>query len=233
MAEGSKSFTSNEAVAPIGRSAASSVSTGERAFGIWGEILLVFLLMEIVFWTPRSPLHTMVIAALVASAVWFGLRGRTRQELGFRWPSRAGTATILAIGCTVAVAIPVFTLLGGHPLPASPEWPKFRNLWPYVIWALAQQFLLQSYFFVRFETLFGARRAVLVSALLFSMLHLPNWPLTALTLAGGLFFTQMFRTYCSLYPLGIVHAAMGIAIAYSFPDSLMHHMRVGLSYWRF
>jgi hypothetical protein len=26
---------------------------------------------------------------------------------------------------------------------------------------------------------------------------------------------------------------MGIAIAYSFPDALMHHMRVGLSYWQF
>ena len=72
-----------------------------------------------------------------------------------------------------------------------------------------------------------------MSAVLFSLLHLPNWPLTALTLVGGLFFTEMFRTYRSLYPLGIVHAAMGIAIAYSFPDSLMHHMRVGLSYWRF
>jgi len=26
---------------------------------------------------------------------------------------------------------------------------------------------------------------------------------------------------------------LGIAIAYSFPDSLMHHMRVGLSFWQF
>jgi hypothetical protein len=30
-----------------------------------------------------------------------------------------------------------------------------------------------------------------------------------------------------------VHALLGIAIAYSFPDSLMHHMRVGLSFGRF
>jgi membrane protease YdiL (CAAX protease family) len=68
---------------------------------------------------------------------------------------------------------------------------------------------------------------------LFALLHLPNVPLTAMTLLGGLFFTEMFRTYRSLYPLGIAHALMGIAIAYSFPDSLMHHMRVGLSYWQF
>jgi membrane protease YdiL (CAAX protease family) len=102
-----------------------------------------------------------------------------------------------------------------------------------VIWAVGQQFLLQSYFYVRFEQLFGGQAAVVVSSVLFALLHLPNLPLTGLTLAGGLFFTEMFRTYRSLHPLAIAHALMGIAIAYSFPDSLMHHMRVGLSYWKF
>jgi membrane protease YdiL (CAAX protease family) len=131
------------------------------------------------------------------------------------------------------MAIPLLVLLSGHPVPANPDWPKFKNLWPYVVWALGQQFLLQSFFYLRFESLLGARAAVLVSSALFALLHLPNLPLTAMTVLGGLFFTEMFRAYRSLYPLGIAHALMGIAVAYSFPDSLMHHMRVGLSYWQF
>jgi hypothetical protein len=57
--------------------------------------------------------------------------------------------------------------------------------------------------------------------------------LTALTFVGALFFTDAFRRHRSIYPLGIIHALLGIAIAYSFPDSIMHHMRVGLSYWHF
>ena len=68
---------------------------------------------------------------------------------------------------------------------------------------------------------------------LFALLHLPNVALTVITVLGGLLFTEMFRAFRSLYPLAIAHALMGIAVAYSFPDSFMHHMRVGLSYWKF
>jgi membrane protease YdiL (CAAX protease family) len=199
----------------------------------WAEILLALGLLELVFWTPRSPLHTGCIVALIGSVLWLGLRGRSREELGFRWPARGGTVVMLAVGCVVAAAIPLVVVAGGHPIPANTDWPKLNNLWPYVIWAVGQQFLLQSYFYVRFEQLLGGRAAVAVSSVLFALLHFPNLPLTGLTLVGGLFFTETFRTYRSLYPLAIAHALMGIAIAYSFPDSLMHHMRVGLSYWKF
>ncbi len=236
MPPGSKSFTSNIATAPVAdgaHSAGDAAGLAPRKTIIWGEILLVFLLLELEFWTPRSLAHTLLIVALVASVVWFGFRGRSLAELGLVWPSRRGTLLILAIGGVVSVAIPLLVMAMGHPVPANPDWPKFRNLWPYVIWAVGQQFLLQSYFYLRFESLLGARVAVLVSSVLFALLHLPNMPLTGLTLLGGLFFTEMFRTFRSLYPLAVAHALMGIAIAYSFPDSLMHHMRVGLSYWQF
>jgi membrane protease YdiL (CAAX protease family) len=208
-------------------------SGGRQNLAVWGEILLLLGLLELIFWTPRSLPHTLLITAAVVSVAWFGFRGRNREALGFVWPSRRGTMAILVIGCGVAVAIPLLAMASGHPVPANPDWPKFHNVWPYVIWALGQQFLLQSYFYLRFESLFGARAAVVVSTVLFALLHVPNLPLTVMTFVGGFFFTEMFRIYRSLYPLGIAHAALGIAIAYSFPDSLMHHMRVGLSYWQF
>ena len=236
MPVGSKSFTSDTTTVPAATDAECTVATstvGVRQGRAWAEILLVLGVLELVFWTPRSPLHTGFIVALVVSVLWFGLRGRRREALGFRWPSRSGTVLMLAIGCAVALAIPLVVVASGHVVPANPDWPKLNNLWPYVIWAVGQQFLLQSYFYLRFEQLFGGRAAVVVSSVLFSLLHLPNLPLTGLTLVGGFFFTEMFRTYRSLYPLAIAHALMGIAIAYSFPDGLMHHMRVGLSYWRF
>jgi membrane protease YdiL (CAAX protease family) len=195
--------------------------------------LLVFGLFETVLWTPRSFWHSVLTAAVVASVLWFSFRRHPRQELGLVWPEPRGTAWILGIGCLVAAALPASTLLTGHPVPANPDWPKFQNVWPYVIWALSQQFLLQSFFFLRLESLLGARAAVLASTVLFTLAHLPNPPLTAMTFVGALFFTEVFRRYRSIYPLGIVHALLGIAVAYSFPDSLMHHMRVGLSFWQF
>jgi hypothetical protein len=43
----------------------------------------------------------------------------------------------------------------------------------------------------------------------------------------------MFRRYRSIYPLGIVHAMLGLTIAMIMPDSLLHHMRVGIGYLRY
>jgi len=224
MAVGSKSF-------PQDAAASLATVSGAKLSG-WAEVLLVFGLLEAVLWTPRSLFHSFLIASLVVSVTWFALRGHSRQELGLVWPSGRGAAWMLAVGCAAAAAIPVAALLLGQPLPANPDWPKFQNLWPYVIWAFAQQFLLLSFFYVRTESLVGTRSAIWASTILFTLAHLPNVTLTAMTLVGALFFTAMFRRYRSIYPLGIVHALLGIAIAYSFPNSLMHHMRVGLSFWQ-
>jgi membrane protease YdiL (CAAX protease family) len=224
MAVGSKSFPQD--------SATSAVSVSVTNLSGWVEVVVVFALLEAVLWTPRSLGHSVLIASVVLSVLWFAWRGHSREELGLVWPARRGSAWILAVGCAAAAAIPAVALLLGRPVPANPDWPKFQNLWPYVIWAFAQQFLLLSFFFRRMESLVGMRSAVWASTILFTLAHLPNLTLTALTFLGALFFTEMFRKYRSIYPLGIVHTLLGIAIAYSFPNSLMHHMRVGLSFWQ-
>ena len=234
MAVGSKSFP--QVVGPEPETGPRLVTEAypvRSQLAVWGEVALIFGLLEVVMWTPRSLGHSLLIGALVVSVLWLGLRGYTREELGLRWASEKGAAWILASGVIFAVAIPGIALALGHPVPANPEWPRLQNLWPYVVWAFAQQFLLQSFLYVRLESLLGSRLAVAAATILFTVAHLPNLPLTLLTFAGALFFTEMFRRYRSIYPLGIVHAMLGIAVAYTFPDSLMHHMRVGLSFWKF
>jgi membrane protease YdiL (CAAX protease family) len=235
MAVGLKDFPQHNAGSTVGPAPelSSSISEARESWPVWIEILIVFSLLELVLWTPRSPGHSVLIALEVVSVPWFSFRRYPRKALGLVWPSSAETGWILALGGLVAAAIPAVAMLKGQPVPANPGWPKFENLWPYVIWAFAQQFLLQSFFYLRMESLVGERWAVVTSTLLFTVAHLPNIALTALTLLGAVFFTEMFRRYRSIYPLGIVHSMLGVAIAYSFPDNVMHHMRVGLSYWQF
>jgi hypothetical protein len=43
----------------------------------------------------------------------------------------------------------------------------------------------------------------------------------------------MFRRYRSIYPIGIVHAVLGLTVALTIPDSILHHMRVGIGYLRY
>jgi len=233
MSVGSKTFLQDTVPGPVTLSKTSVVPTIRSRWADWLEIVFVFVVFEGVMWTPRRLGHSLTIALVVVSVLWFSFRRNSRAELGLVWPSRNGTILCLATGGLVAIAIPVGALLSGQSVPANPDWPTFHNLWPYVIWAFAQQFLLQSFFFLRLESQLGTRWAVLGSTALFTVAHLPNLVLTLMTCAGAVFFTTLFRKYRSIYPLGIVHALLGIAIAYSFPDSLMHHMRVGLSYWQF
>lgn len=50
---------------------------------------------------------------------------------------------------------------------------------------------------------------------------------------GGLFFCEMFRRYRNIFPLGLVHALLGLTLAASFSDAVLPHMRVGIGYIRF
>jgi membrane protease YdiL (CAAX protease family) len=93
-----------------------------------------------------------------------------------------------------------------------------------------QEFILQCIFFVRLESIFGARRAVIISAGLFSLAHLPSPVLTLLSFLGGIVFAELFHRFRNLYPLGVIHGALGLTIAASMPDKWLHHMRVGLGY---
>lgn len=101
----------------------------------------------------------------------------------------------------------------------------------YLSWALVQQWIQQSFFFVRLERLFD--RGVLASftaAAMFGLAHLPNPVLTPVTFLGGWILSELYRRYRSVLPLGIAHGLVGLAIALAVPDQIHHHMRVGLGY---
>src|SRR5439155_13667743 len=103
----------------------------------------------------------------------------------------------------------------------------------YVSWAMLQEFVLQSLFFNRCEELYGSSAAVWMASTRFAAAHLPSPVLTTATLIGALLFCEMYRRYRSIYPLGIVHAMLGLTVAITTPDSLLHHMRVGIGYLRY
>jgi membrane protease YdiL (CAAX protease family) len=81
--------------------------------------------------------------------------------------------------------------------------------------------------------LLGSSWAVLATAGLFGSVHIPSPVLTVASFVGGLFFFEMFRRYRNIFPLGLVHALLGLAMAASFSDAVLHHMRVGIGYVRF
>jgi hypothetical protein len=101
----------------------------------------------------------------------------------------------------------------------------------YMLWALVQQFILQDFFLVRLMRLLPSRTtAVIVTAALFAVAHLPNPFLTVATLVWGMAACALFLRYRDLYSLGVAHGIMGLCLAIAIPNAVHHQMRVGLGY---
>ena len=69
-----------------------------------------------------------------------------------------------------------------------------------------------------------------MASTLFAAAHLLSPILATATLLGALFFCELYRRYRSIYFLGVIHAILGLTVAVVTPDSLLHHMRVGIGY---
>jgi hypothetical protein len=192
------------------------------------EITVVFALILAAIWTPQGRLNAFFSISAAACVLAFAASGPwSPREMGLSRPL-AGAGKILLIGALLCGVI-WFAGLGLRFAGPGYAFPWNRS-WQYAIWAMVQQFILQSVFFIRLEPIVGGRRAVLCAASLYALAHIPSPVLTILSFLGGLLFCQLFRRWRNLFPLGIIHAALGLTIATSLPDKWLHHMRVGIGY---
>jgi hypothetical protein len=235
MAVGSKTFPQEVSSQTEISEAKATFPPAHAAFGLGpgAQVVIGYMLLLTSLWTAMAAnrLWTSVCGGIVLALTLAS--GYSKRELGLEAPSYKGARQILIIGLVASASILVIAVLAGEKLPVNPNWPAPRVFWQYAIWTMVQQFILQSFFYVRLESLVGARSAVFASALLFAGAHLPNPILTTGTLLAGLFFCQMFRCYRTVYPLGIVQAALGLSLAETVPDRWLHHMRVGIGYLHF
>lgn len=195
------------------------------------EIAIAYALIEAAEWTDH---WTKLILSLIAAA-WIVVcvfrRRPSVRELGLDLPSGRGLLTTIAWSAVLAGIVLVGGWLAGTWDPRHPTWPPLQNPDLYAIWALLQQFMLQIFFYLRLESILrSSGRAVLATAALFAVAHIPNPFLMVATLAGGLFFCEFYRRYRNLYPVAIAHAVLGFALAESLSMVLMRHMRVGIGY---
>ena len=211
-----------------------AVPTACRRYFVWAQIVIAFLFLEFAIWAPTPETRNRWAAIAAITILVLVLIDRpSLARLGLRLPKMFGASVVLGIGFATLIFMVILVRWAGGQIPANTTWPGLQLAWGYVIWALLQEFMLQSFFFNRYEELYGSSAAVWMASTLFAAAHLPSPVLTTATLIGALFFCEMFRRYRSLYPLAIVHAMLGLTIAILTPDSLLHHMRVGIGYLRY
>ena len=194
------------------------------------EVAIVYTLLEAALWT-RGHIQAFWIATAVICVGVMTLRGgRSAAQLGLNKP-RKGSALILAFALASSIAILLAAWAAGTLHRPQGRHSLLLGFAIYFVFTFAQEFVLQSFFFVRIEdVLVSGRAPVLPAALLFSVAHLPNPVLVAATFLGAVFFCEAFRRYRTLYPIWLAHLVLGLAIAAAVPDSLTHQMKVGLAY---
>ena len=232
MSTVSKSFPQESVPAPSIPLSEQDV-VGRSALGIWLQIAFAYGLLEAALWTPPGRLDLAWMILTAAFILVMAFRGPySAREMGVTFPT--GKATIWIVGAGLILAATLWScaaLMGANAAPTHAM--PLRTAWQYAIWASLQQFMLQSFFFVRLESLLGSRRAVLATTILFAAAHIPNPILTVGTVLAGFFFCEMFRRYRNIFPLGVVHVILGLAMAASVSDALLHHMRVGIGFVQF
>lgn len=189
----------------------------------------VFSLILLALWSHQ---YSAIFA--VAATIWIliGTFARHRlAELGIGSHGFRGSVWVAGLSALLASAIVTVAALTGtlHAFPWLPR--PLLHSGVYIVWALIQQFIAQSFFFVRLERLLGSGpKAVVAAGLLFGAAHLPNPVLLVATAVMGFVLTEVFRRYRNIYTLGLAHALLGIAVAMSVPNALHHGMNVGLAY---
>ncbi len=195
------------------------------------EVVVGYSLILAVIWTPnplQRVLYWITFATILVLAL---LRREDLKTLGLGTRGLTPSFWIPGLALVLA-AITVWAASRLHTLHSLfGQAPLFAHVWGYLVWALMQQFLLQSYFLARVLRLTPRRwQAVAITALLFSLAHLPNPVLVSLTLIWGAISCVFFLRYRNLYTLALTHCILGVCVAIAVPDHIHRHMRVGLGY---
>ena len=196
------------------------------------ELIFGYGLIVSIIWMPELPQRILSPIALVVTLVIVLARQPSLDDLGLGRRGVAQSWWILPAAVVVTVvSVLVAKRIGTlHPLYKG----DLKHLTGYVLWTLYQQFLLNDYFMPRLTRLVTSENAAVgVAAALFALAHWPNIWLTVATLVWGAISCALFRRYHNLYALGLAQGLLGLCFAVCVPDSLHHHLRVGLGYLRY
>lgn len=180
-------------------------ATGKFLFyDIWDQRLL-FIILIFGFWS-----------------VYLVRRVRQSPSVLTKWGFRtdnfmAVLNKILPFGLLALMACLIVGTLQGT---LNPHWHIIPLLFLYPIFGVLQQFLLMALVAGNLQDLnrYKHRTIIVLSAILFGLLHFPYWWLMIGTFILALFYTYVYLKNRNLYILGIFHGWLGAIFYYTVVD---------------
>jgi membrane protease YdiL (CAAX protease family) len=226
----------------VNQSQIEETAVSDRALAGW-ELVSVVSSIVIGEWmfTTVAGLSKLIIAipvvlALTVMVVSHRTRHESLRDLGFRFDNFLHAMRLLAIPMVVAGLL---CLIVGWRLGATINflrWHSNRLLILQLVlgfgWGLVQQYALQGFINRRAMLVVGSGwRSILIVAAIFACLHLPNPALTVITFFGGVVWAAVYQRAPNLFALAFSHSVMTCVVVSTLPPSILHHLRVGLSYF--
>lgn len=167
------------------------------------------------------------------------LRGETLEEIGLTAHHLAVASKLLIPPTLISTGL---LLLIGVIYGQVPQGIGFLiDLPALLLSGMVQQYLLQGFIHRRIDfaihnilkndSLFRSTLPIFLTALTFSLVHLPNVVLTALTFLAGLIWAAVYKRAPSIYALGVSHGLMSLVAINTLPPRLLHSLSVGYKHF--
>lgn len=198
---------------------------------VWFEIAAVFGFAFLLIWVIaplKNNLLTVGSVLLVLSFIClvYFRNGETRKTLGL------DTKYLISSGfycLVVTLGMAIVLGIGGY-LAGTLRWELalIRRIFWYFFWAAFQQLFFQIFFTTQFKKVFANKYWVaLCSALVFSLIHLPNSVLMGATLVSGFFWALIYFHFPNLFTIAVSHATLAVLLKFSLSNALTFGLRIG------
>ena len=177
----------------------------------------------------RAPRNVVFVPGglVIILTVWHNLRHR---EWGF---GRRALLPGLLLALEYTVPLVLLTVAAGHLTGTLHDRRDFLgNLAPLVVWGGAQQWVLQTVVLREAQRATSRRTGIVVAALLFGAVHLPNPFLAPVTAVAALIWCWAYDRYPNIIPLALSHALGTLAVLHAFDERITGRLRIGASYLR-
>ena len=166
-------------------------------------------------------------AVTVGLTVWHDSRA---GEWGFSWPALQ-PGLWRALGVTFGAVI-VIVGAGGAVGTLHDRRDFLGSLAPLVLWGGAQQWVLQTVVLREAQHASSRTTGIVIAAVLFGAVHLPNPLLAPLTGAAALVWCWLYDRHPNIIPLALSHGLGTLALRYAFDEAITGRLRIGAAYLR-
>ena len=140
----------------------------------------------------------------------------------------AREAVPLMLGVAAVIVAIGFFAEGFH---GSPWFRLFKKSFKYLGWGPVQQYVLCAFSLRRLlQAGFSKPAAVTWAALLFGLVHTPNWALVSVTTTMGALSCVLFLRNPNVFVLGLAHGVIAILVYYTWPIEWHQKLRIGGNY---